>query len=56
MERLFQPFSRGDVEPNQKGLGLGLFIASEIARAHNGKIEVSSTDQQTNFTLKIPVQ
>lgn len=56
MERLFQPFSRGDVEPNQKGLGLGLFIASEIARAHNGKIDVSSTDIQTNFTLKIPVQ
>lgn len=55
MERLFQPFSRGDVTPNQKGLGLGLFIASEIARAHNGKIDVSSTEEQTNFTLKIPV-
>lgn len=56
MERLFQPFSRGDVTPNQKGLGLGLFIASEIARAHNGKIDVSSTEEQTNFTLKIPVE
>ncbi|MFC3562985.1 GAF domain-containing sensor histidine kinase [Pedobacter jamesrossensis] len=56
MERLFQPFSRGDVKPNQKGLGLGLFIASEIARAHNGKIDVTSTKEQTSFTLKIPIQ
>ncbi|MFC4211036.1 ATP-binding protein [Pedobacter lithocola] len=56
IERLFQPFSRGDVEPNQKGLGLGLFIVSEIAKAHNGKIFVTSNDEQTCFTLIIPVK
>ncbi|RYD79200.1 MAG: GAF domain-containing sensor histidine kinase [Sphingobacteriales bacterium] len=54
MERLFRPFSRGDVEPNQKGLGLGLFIALEISKAHNGTISVSSDEVQTCFTLKIP--
>lgn len=54
MERLFQPFSRGEVEPNQKGLGLGLYIASEIAQAHGGKLEVSSTAEKTCFTLHLP--
>ncbi|WP_316805611.1 GAF domain-containing sensor histidine kinase [Pedobacter nototheniae] len=54
MGRLFQPFSRGEVEPNQKGLGLGLYIASEIAVAHGGKLEVSSTAEQTCFTLNLP--
>ncbi|MDQ0639399.1 signal transduction histidine kinase [Pedobacter sp. W3I1] len=55
MGRLFQPFSRGEVEPNQKGLGLGLYIASEIANAHNGTLKVSSTPKKTCFTLHIPI-
>jgi signal transduction histidine kinase len=53
-ERLFLPFSRGAVRPQQQGLGLGLYIASEIARAHGGKIEVSSSPEQTCFTLSMP--
>jgi phosphoserine phosphatase RsbU/P len=56
MGRLFHPFSRGEVESNQKGLGLGLYIASEIAKAHGGTIEVSSTPERTCFTLKMPLQ
>lgn len=54
MKRLFQPFSRGEVEPNQKGLGLGLYIASEIAKAHGGALTVSSDVEKTCFTLTIP--
>jgi signal transduction histidine kinase len=54
MDRLFQPFSRGEVAPNQKGLGLGLYIASEIASAHNGTLKVSSTPSETCFTLHLP--
>jgi signal transduction histidine kinase len=53
MEKLFQPFSRGEVKPGQQGLGLGLYIASEIARAHQGTIEVASTAAQTRFTLHL---
>jgi len=53
--KLFQPFSRGEVVPNQQGLGLGLYIASEIAHAHGGTLEVASNIEQTTFTFKIPV-
>ncbi len=54
MTRLFQPFSRASVRPGQEGLGLGLYIASEIARQHEGTLEVDSTDAETRFTLSIP--
>ena len=55
MEGLFQPFSRRSVQPRQQGLGLGLFIASEIARAHGGTLSVSSDNSETRFTLRMPV-
>jgi signal transduction histidine kinase len=55
MERLFTPFSRGEVRPNQQGLGLGLYIAAEIARAHGGTLSVSSTQDETRFTFQMPL-
>ena len=54
MEYLFQPFFRGNVRPSQQGLGLGLYIASEIARAHGGEIVVNSTPAETRFTFRMP--
>ena len=54
MEHLFQPFFRGAVRPSRNGLGLGLYIASEIAKAHDGKIDVTSTDEETRFTFTMP--
>jgi signal transduction histidine kinase len=54
MERLFQPFFRGGASVTQGGLGLGLYIASEIARAHGGTIEVASTVAETRFTFRMP--
>ena len=54
-ERLFQPFFRGEAQPSQNGLGLGLHIASEIAKAHAGAIEVASTPQETRFTFRMPL-
>lgn len=53
--RLFSPFARGEVSPNQGGLGLGLYIATEIARAHRGSLSVSSDAIETRFTLRVPV-
>lgn len=52
-ENLFQPFFRGEARESREGLGLGLFIASEIARAHGGTIDVTSDTSSTRFTLKI---
>lgn len=50
--RLFQPFFRDSA--TEGGLGLGLYIAAEIARAHEGTIEVRSTPEQTVFTFRMP--
>jgi signal transduction histidine kinase len=50
---LFQPYTRGG-DPKRGGLGLGLFIASEIARAHAGSIDVVSDADGTRFTLRMP--
>lgn len=55
MKHLFQPFYREDVKRGKQGLGLGLFIASEIARAHNGTIKVDSSEKETSFTFKMPL-
>jgi sigma-B regulation protein RsbU (phosphoserine phosphatase) len=54
LERLFQPFTREDVRSSQNGLGLGLYIASEIARAHKGELTVASTAKETRFTFRMP--
>jgi signal transduction histidine kinase len=35
-------------------LGLGLYIAAEIARAHGGTLDVTSTPSETRFTLRMP--
>ena len=54
LERLFQPFARTADEPTRSGLGLGLYIASEIARAHQGTLTVSSKPEETRFTFRMP--
>lgn len=51
--RLFQPFFRDSATAG--GLGLGLYIASEIARAHDGVIDLRSTPEETVFTFRMPV-
>ena len=54
IERLFQPFFRGEVRHRQQGLGLGLYIASEIAKAHEGAVSVASSSEETRFTFRMP--
>jgi signal transduction histidine kinase len=55
MERLFQPFARGAVRSSQQGLGLGLFIASTVASAHGGTLDVVSSSEETRFTFRMPL-
>ena len=53
--RLFQPYVRSAGDKPRAGLGLGLYIAHEIARAHGGSIAVQSTDDGvTTFTVDLP--
>jgi signal transduction histidine kinase len=55
INRLFQPFYRVAQDSGQ-GLGLGLYIASEIARAHGGKLDLASSPQETRFTFRMPLR
>lgn len=55
MAKLFQPFYRGEVSKSLQGLGLGLFIASEIAKAHGGTLTVESSDRETRFMFRMPL-
>ncbi|MBS3848066.1 PAS domain-containing sensor histidine kinase [Devosia sp. BSSL-BM10] len=50
---LFKPFRRGSVKSNAKGLGLGLYIANQIAEAHCGRIDVMSDATETRFTFSM---
>lgn len=55
MTTLFRPFFRGDIRSSQQGLGLGLYIASEIARVHGGTLSVKSDEKDTRFTFTMPL-
>lgn len=52
IDKLFQPFWRNESNKQTGGLGLGLFIASQITFAHNGSLKVSSTEGRTIFTFQ----
>jgi phosphoserine phosphatase RsbU/P len=56
MLRLFEPFFRGEVRGSQRGLGLGLYIASQIAQAHGGTLTVTSTPVETRFTFAMQLR
>jgi signal transduction histidine kinase len=53
IRHLFDPFRRGG--RSSKGLGLGLYITQQIARAHGGTVEATSdVASGTKFTLRLP--
>jgi sigma-B regulation protein RsbU (phosphoserine phosphatase) len=56
MEKLFEPFFRGEVRASRQGLGLGLHIASQIAKAHEGVLTVTSMPEETKFTFVMPLR
>ena len=54
LSRLFEPFFT--TKPVGKGTGLGLHVAYKIARAHGGRIDVSSEPGKgSTFSLRLPV-
>lgn len=53
--QIFVPFGRATSARNYGGLGLGLWISSEIVKAHHGTIAVSSQPGQgATFTVLLP--
>ena len=58
-ERIFEPFSRGQLTQGSDapGHGLGLAICYSIARAHGGWIDVASTPRGgACFSVVLPIQ
>jgi len=55
LRRLFLPYTRASARPHQQGLGLGLYIASQIASAHGGAMQVRSDEHETVFTFAMPL-
>lgn len=56
LPQLFLPYSRPGTDLPQAGLGLGLYIASQIAVAHGGRLDVHSTREDgTTFTFNMPL-
>jgi phosphoserine phosphatase RsbU/P len=55
---LFEPFYRVQANPaggSAQGLGLGLYIAHQIALAHDGRIDVRSNESEgTTFSVRLP--
>lgn len=56
LDKLFLPFMRGPGAREEKGLGLGLYIASEIAASHGGKLAAISGEGEMCFTFTMPVR
>jgi signal transduction histidine kinase len=56
LENLFEPLVRGSADPHatDSSLGLGLYIAREIARRHGGDIEGASDGAGTVFSVRLP--
>jgi len=58
LEKIFDPLKRGPGHESRSSadgsLGLGLYIAREIAKAHGGDIEARSDSTETVFTVRLP--
>lgn len=54
LDTLFDPYRRAT--SSRGGVGLGLYIVDQIARAHGGAVHVtSSAEAGTTFTIRLPI-
>lgn len=56
LDVLFLPYTRGKMERQIKGVGLGVVIVKKLVEAHGGKVSVVSAPQQgSTFTFTLPL-
>lgn len=53
-EKIFEPFFTTK-NGKDKGMGLGLTVSHSLATQHGGEIRVESSEQETVFTIVLPV-
>jgi signal transduction histidine kinase len=51
LRHIFEPFRRG---AESTGLGLGLYIVQQVAKAHGGRVDARSEPGRTIFSLQLP--
>lgn len=62
LPKIFDPLIRGSSAERPKSnrpgsIGMGLYIAREVAKSHGGRIDVISTAEEgTSFTIRLPRQ
>ncbi|MEO5820846.1 MAG: hybrid sensor histidine kinase/response regulator [Vicinamibacteraceae bacterium] len=54
LPRLFEAFARGPGRSHEDGLGLGLYIAQQIAQAHGGAVTARSEAGATAIQVTLP--
>jgi len=57
LSKIFHRFSRGSNVGNVGGMGIGLYISSELIRAHGGRIwaESPGQNQGSKFCFELPM-
>jgi two-component system sensor histidine kinase GlrK len=55
-ERIFEPFFRGEVQPEGavRGTGIGLSIVREYVQAHGGRVDLLSDGPGAHFRIELP--
>lgn len=57
INRIFNLFERGVQGNTYKGLGIGLYITSQIIKAHHGRVMVTSKENHgSEFTVELPLK
>jgi signal transduction histidine kinase len=57
LEKILEPFWRRSASGSRQGLGLGLYICTQIVRAHGGSLTLASSQAAgTQFTVRLPLR